>query len=128
MKAISFQLDQLFINLISNSLKYSKEDVQPQINIYTEDIFDNVYCGDKLILDEEYYKIVIKDNGIGFKQEYADKIFILFQRLETNPKYAGTGLGLAICKRIVDNHNGYIKVESEPSVGTAFAIFIPKKG
>lgn len=128
MKAISFQLDQLFINLISNSLKYSKEDVQPQINIYTEDIFDNVYCGDKLILDEEYYKIVIKDNGIGFKQEYADKIFILFQRLETNPKYSGTGLGLAICKRIVDNHNGYIKVESEPSVGTAFAIFIPKKG
>jgi signal transduction histidine kinase/CHASE3 domain sensor protein len=127
MKAISFQLDQLFINLISNSLKYSKDDVRPQINIYTEDIFDNVYCGDKLILDEEYYKIVIKDNGIGFKQEYADKIFVLFQRLETNPKYSGTGLGLAICKRIVDNHSGYIKVRSEPSIGTEFIIFIPKK-
>ncbi|MDG2431961.1 ATP-binding protein [Flavobacterium sp.] len=127
MKAISFQLDQLFINLISNSLKYSKDDVAPLINIYTKDIFENVYCGDKLILDEEYHKIVLKDNGIGFKQEYADKIFILFQRLEKDPKYSGTGLGLAICKRIVDNHGGYIKVESEPNVGTEFTIFIPKK-
>ena len=126
MKAISFQLDQLFINLISNSLKYSKDDVVPKINIFTEDIFENVYFGDKLILDEEYHKIVIKDNGIGFKQEYADKIFILFQRLETDPKYTGTGLGLAICKRIIDNHNGFIKAESEPNVGTTFSIFMPK--
>lgn len=127
MKAISFQLDQLFINLISNSLKYSKDDVEPQITIYTEDIPTNVFCGDKLILDEEFHKIVIKDNGIGFKQEYADKIFVLFQRLETNPKYSGTGLGLAICKRIVDNHGGYISVVSEPNVGTEFTIYIPKK-
>ncbi|MBC5842473.1 CHASE3 domain-containing protein [Flavobacterium sp. F-380] len=126
MKAISFQLDQLFINLISNALKYSKDDVVPQINIFTEDIFENVYFGDKLILDEDYHKIVIKDNGIGFKQEYADKIFILFQRLETDPKYTGTGLGLAICKRIIDNHNGFIKAESEPNVGTTFSIFMPK--
>jgi CHASE3 domain sensor protein/two-component sensor histidine kinase len=126
MKAISFQLDQLFINLISNSLKYSKDDVNPQIHIYTEDIFGDVYFGDKLILNEDFHKIVIKDNGIGFKQEYADKVFILFQRLETDPKYAGTGLGLAICKRIVDNHNGYIKAESEPNVGTTFTIYIPK--
>jgi signal transduction histidine kinase/CHASE3 domain sensor protein len=127
MKAISFQLDQLFINLISNALKYSKDNVAPQIHIYTEDIFENVFCGDKLILDEEFHKIVVKDNGIGFKQEYADKIFILFQRLEKDPKYSGTGLGLAICKRIVDNHSGYITVESEPNVGTEFNIFIPKK-
>ena len=116
----------MFINLISNSLKYSKDDVNPQIHIYTEDIFDDVYCAEKLILNEEFHKIVIKDNGIGFKQEYADKIFILFQRLETDPKYAGTGLGLAICKRIVDNHSGYIKAESEPNVGTTFTIYIPK--
>jgi signal transduction histidine kinase len=58
MKAISFQLDQLFINLISNSLKYSNDKVAPQINIYTEDIFENVFCGDKLILDEDFHKIV----------------------------------------------------------------------
>ena len=127
LKVISFQFDQLFINLISNSLKYSKDDVAPEINIYTEDIFENVFCGDKLILDEEYHKIVIKDNGIGFKQEYADKVFILFQRLEKDPKYSGTGLGLAICKRIIDNHGGCITVDSEPNVGTQFSIFIPKK-
>lgn len=126
-RAISFQFDQLFINLISNSLKYSKDDVAPQINIYTEPIAENVFCNDKLILDDEYHKIVIKDNGIGFKQEYAEKVFVLFQRLETSPKYSGTGLGLAICKRIVDNHSGYIKVDSEPNVGTSFSIYIPKK-
>jgi signal transduction histidine kinase len=81
MKAISFQLDQLFINLISNSLKYSKDDVN---QIHTLRIFfGDVYFWDKLILNEDF-KIVIKDNGIGFKQEYADKVFILFQRLETD--------------------------------------------
>ena len=70
---------------------------------------------------------MVKDNGIGFKQEYSDKIFVLFQRLETSSKYSGTGLGLAICKRIVDNHDGFIKVKSEPNLGSEFSIFIPKK-
>jgi signal transduction histidine kinase len=84
MKAISFQLDQLFINLISNSLKYSKDDVNLKFIFTLRIFFGDVYFEDKLILNEDFHKIVIKDNGIGFKQEYADKVFILFQRLETD--------------------------------------------
>lgn len=126
-KVISFQIQQLFINLISNSLKYSQEDVAPQISIFSEKIDKNEVFDNEIITDQDYYKIVVKDNGIGFKQEYAEKVFVLFQRLETGSKYSGTGLGLAICKRIVDNHDGFIKVISEPNVGSTFSIFLPKK-
>lgn len=126
-KVISFQMEQLFINLISNSLKYSQEDVTPEISIFTEKIDKNEVFDNEIITDENYYKIVIKDNGIGFKQEYAEKVFVLFQRLETGSQYSGTGLGLAICKRIVDNHNGFIKVVSEPNIGSRFSVFLPKK-
>jgi len=123
---VSFQIEQLLVNLIVNALKYSKDDIPPEISINREDIGpDEVFEG-KLILDHDYYKIVIKDNGIGFKQEYAEKIFVLFQRLETDSKYSGTGVGLAICKKIVDSHKGYIKAQSEPNIGTTFSIFLPK--
>lgn len=127
LKVISFQMEQLFINLISNSLKYSKDDQIPEISIFSEPIGENEVYNNEMISNEEYCKIVVKDNGIGFKQEYSDKIFVLFQRLETSSKYSGTGLGLAICKRIVDNHDGFIKVISEPNLGSEFSIFIPKK-
>ncbi|MBC5839415.1 ATP-binding protein [Flavobacterium muglaense] len=126
-KVISFQIEQLFINLISNSLKYCKENVAAQISIFSEEIEEHEIRDNEKVSNDNFYKIVIKDNGIGFKQEYADKIFILFQRLETGAQYSGTGLGLAICKRIVENHNGFIQVTSEPNVGSEFSIFIPKK-
>lgn len=126
-KVISFQIEQLFINLITNSLKYRQEDVAPKISVFLKNIEKNEIHDNEMISDDNYYKIVVKDNGIGFKQEYAEKIFVLFQRLETGSKYSGTGLGLAICKRIVDNHDGFIKVVSEPNVGSEFSVFIPKK-
>lgn len=125
-KAIPFQLKQLFINLVSNSLKYSQEDNIPQINITSEVITEEEVSEYKIINKEDYYKIVVEDNGIGFKQEYAEKIFLLFKRLETDPKYSGTGLGLAICNRIVENHKGFIKVKSKPNRGSKFYIFLPK--
>lgn len=124
--AIPFQIKQLFINLISNALKYSKEDVQPQISIATKKITEKDVLNNKTINKEDYYKIVITDNGIGFKQEYAEKIFLLFKRLETDAKYSGTGLGLAICNRIVDNHKGFIKAKGKTNVGSKFSIFFPK--
>ena len=126
LKAIPFQLKQLFINLVSNSLKYSKDDVIPQISITSDKITQEEMLENRIANENDYYKIVITDNGIGFKQEFAEKIFLLFKRLETDPKYAGTGLGLAICSRIVDNHKGFIKVKSEPNAGAKFSIFLPK--
>lgn len=125
-KAIPFQIEQLFINLITNSLKYSKDDVAPQISITGAKIADDEMVQGKAISDKQFYKVVVCDNGIGFKQEYADKVFVLFQRLETDAKYAGTGLGLAICKKIVENHNGYITVKSKPNKGTEFVVYFPK--
>jgi signal transduction histidine kinase/CHASE3 domain sensor protein len=123
---IPFQMEQLFVNLISNSLKYSKEDVPPVISITSEKISANEMFNGEAINEKAYHKIVVADNGIGFRQEYADKIFLLFKRLETDSKYTGTGLGLAICKRIIDNHDGFIKVKAKPDEGAKFSIFIPK--
>jgi hypothetical protein len=125
-KVIPFQIKQLFINLITNSLKYSKEDSAPKISISAKKVTDKEMQDYKITNKKDYYKIVISDNGIGFKQEYSDKIFLLFKRLETDPKYAGTGLGLAICSRIVENHKGFIKVKAKPNEGAKFYVFIPK--
>ncbi|WP_165830388.1 ATP-binding protein [Flavobacterium aquariorum] len=123
---IGFQMEQLFVNLISNSLKYSKENIPPKISIKSEKISGKEMYNSKIISNTDYHKIVVSDNGIGFKQEYADKVFQLFKRLETDSKYTGTGIGLAICKKIMENHNGFIKVKSRPSVGTKFSLFFPK--
>jgi len=125
-QAIPFQLEQLFINLISNSIKYCSEDKNPKISIFTEKITIKDDDAEFLISDNKYHKIVVSDNGIGFKQEYAERIFMLFQRLETDTKYSGTGIGLAICKKIIENHNGFIKAESKPGQGTKFKIYLPK--
>lgn len=124
--AIPFQIEQLFINLITNSLKYSKDNVAPQIQISAVKIEATEFDGSVELSDKNYFKLLVSDNGIGFKQEYADRIFMLFQRLETDSKYSGTGLGLAICKKIIENHRGYIKATSTPNVGTTFSIYLPK--
>jgi signal transduction histidine kinase len=100
------QLPQLFQNLLSNALKYSKADVAPVLQIESR-------------RDNNQWVISVRDNGIGFKQEYEQHIFGLFKRLHRN-EYAGTGLGLAICKRIVERLGGRIWAESQPGVGSTF--------
>jgi PAS domain S-box-containing protein len=112
------QLQQLFQNLISNALKYSKSDVPPEIYITAEpaEKFGRLYN-----------EIQVKDNGIGFEPEYADKIFQMFTRLHGRSEYAGTGVGLSIVKKVVENHNGFINVESEPDKGSTFKIYLPVK-
>ena len=72
-----------------------------------------------------YVALAFKDNGIGFEQQYAEQIFIIFQRLNNQKAYGGTGIGLALCKKIVENHHGMIKVDSEPGIGTSFYIYLP---
>lgn len=110
------QLQQLFQNLISNALKYSKEDVPPVIDITAGVATEN---------NRLYHLIAIKDNGIGFEQQYADKIFKMFARLHGKNEYSGTGVGLSIVKKVVENHHGQIKVESAPEQGSTFSVLLP---
>lgn len=115
-KGYERQLQQLFQNLVSNSLKYSKEDVPPEINISAEtDIAD----------DKLYHVIKVADNGIGFEMEYDEKIFQMFSRLHGKHEYSGTGVGLAIVKKVIENHAGLIHVESVPGEGSVFSIYLP---
>lgn len=124
--AIPFQIHQLFVNLVTNSLKYTKAEVAPIIKIYAGKINAGETLNGVEITDKKYYKIIISDNGIGFKQEFSEKIFALFKRLETESSYTGTGLGLAICKKVVENHNGFIKAKGTPNKGATFTIYLPK--
>lgn len=127
LNAVPFQLQQLFTNLINNSLKYSKEDTAPEIKINVNQVTAEKEAILKIDTKDKYYKITFEDNGIGFEQEYAEKIFILFSRLHGKTDYAGTGIGLAICKKIVENHKGFIFAEGKPNEGAVFSIYLPKE-
>ena len=122
--AIAFQFRQLIYNLLSNSLKFSRPGIAPQIIIDYELIQRTEY-NKSVTQEKEYHLITFKDNGIGFDSRYKEKIFQLFQRLETRELQPGTGIGLAIVMKIVDNHKGHIFAESEPDKGTVFKIYIP---
>ena len=123
-KGIPLQMNQLFLNLLSNALKFSER--PPVIKIDASVVHRNEFAPAPLLNDKtRYLKICIADNGIGFDQEYADKIFTIFQRLHPREKYAGTGIGLALCKKIVENHGGHIAVESKPGEGSTFFIYLP---
>lgn len=122
---ISFQLSQLFVNLISNSIKFAKEGVPPIIDITNKVINGTELASESLYPNQNYVEITIKDNGIGFSQEYASKIFEVFQRLHAKGTYDGTGIGLAICKKIVDKHHGLIIAKSDPNEGATFVITLP---
>ena len=124
-QGIQFQLEQLFINLISNSLKYSKADEAPVISITSKKVKASKSPQLNDNSKKEYINIIFTDNGLGFEQEYAEKIFLLFNRLHGKKEYAGTGVGLAICKKIVENHKGYIFAKGEPNVGATFEIYLP---
>nr|WP_321222631.1 CHASE3 domain-containing protein [uncultured Psychroserpens sp.] len=124
---IPFQIKQLFINLLGNALKYSKEDVTPHINITYEKVAAKKDVNLHYMPENFYHKISIKDNGIGFEQEYAKKIFTLFNRLHSRDEYSGTGIGLSICKKIMDNHNGLIIAHGKPNEGSTFTVYIPEQ-
>jgi|GEM_PF-5524730 len=121
---LSFQLNQLFTNLISNAVKYSKGN-EVLVNINCEKIKGQIVEGGTLNKNKEYYEITVKDNGIGFEPEYKERIFEIFQRLHTKGEYTGTGIGLAICKKIAQNHGGNIIATSIPNQGSAFHTYLP---
>ena len=124
--AVQIQIYQLLVNLIGNALKYSKPDLPPVIRISASSIdgIDLKFSGARS--DLKYWKISIEDNGIGFEQQYDNKIFELFQRLHPKSDYFGTGIGLAICKKIMNNHHGFITAVGKPGEGAIFNIFLPE--
>lgn len=124
-KGIPFQLHQLFENIIGNAIKYSKPAEISFIEIKSETVSGKVVPHEGVELNILYNRITITDNGIGFEQQYADKIFQIFQRLHRKEDYVGTGIGLAICKKIVQNHRGFIEASGVPNVGATFTIYLP---
>ncbi len=108
------KLKQLFQNLIGNSLKFSKTTMRPKIEIHATE-------------KSKRWHFMIKDNGIGINKEFYDRIFLLFQRLHSQDKIEGTGIGLALCKKITEQHQGQIWVESREGIGTTFHFTISKK-
>jgi signal transduction histidine kinase len=135
-QAIPSQMGQLFQNLISNSIKFRKRDVTPSIKL-TSEIINGQQLAARLegknILSqslshgwerEQFVVLQLTDNGVGFDNNYAEKIFEIFQRLH-GKSVSGTGIGLAICKKIVDNHHGYIEAEGKPDEGARFTIVLP---
>lgn len=113
-EADEIQIYRLFENLISNSIKYQEKGSQPIINISSKH-------------DRKYNSISITDNGIGFKQEYAERIFQQFQRLHGKSEYEGTGIGLAIVKKIIERHQGKIAAQSKLGKGSTFTVSLPQK-
>lgn len=123
-KGIPLQLHQLFSNLISNSLKFSES--KPQITITGKMLTPKeVKAYARLKKNNKYVQLVFKDNGVGFEQQYAEQIFIIFQRLNNLKTYSGTGIGLALCKKIIDHHDGIITAESEIGQGATFNVILP---
>ena len=121
------QLEQLFHNLVSNALKYSKPGVAPVVKITSRTVNSDEITGPVQPEDQQrmFHLIEVSDNGIGFDQQYAEKIFNIFTRLHGNTEYSGTGVGLAIVKKVVENHGGYIAAESEPGKGATFRVWLP---
>jgi signal transduction histidine kinase len=118
------QLEQLFSNLVSNALKFTGSD--PVIQIQSK------FVGPEQVINppdhlpkERYVEILVADNGIGFEPKYVNLIFTMFQRLQDAQDYTGTGIGLALCKKIVENHRGFITATSEPGKGANFYVYFP---
>ncbi|WP_217995012.1 sensor histidine kinase [Methylogaea oryzae] len=105
------QLTQLLQNLIGNAIKF-RGDAAPRVQL-------------TVTPEEKAWRFEVRDNGIGLAPEFAERIFVIFQRLHTKEQYPGTGIGLAICKKIVERHGGRIWVESEPGQGAAFCFTLP---
>lgn len=123
---VKFQFLQVFLNLFTNAIKYQRPGIPPVIDIEYHPVYSKDLTINTHLSDQKFICISVSDNGIGFQQEYADRIFDLFIRLHHRNEYSGTGIGLATCKKIIQNHNGIIKAGSIPGKGSIFYIYLPE--
>jgi signal transduction histidine kinase len=123
--AIPFQINQLLTNLIGNAIKYTRDSANPAIDITREKLPGTEIPIEGRDSNLNYWRINIRDNGIGFDQIYENQIFELFQRLHSRQEYAGTGIGLAICKKIMRNHKGFIAATGQEGTGAVFSVYFP---
>jgi light-regulated signal transduction histidine kinase (bacteriophytochrome) len=126
-EADPLQMRQLLQNLIGNGLKFHIKDQIPVVKVYSETINKPHRVLRGKFPNQDFCKVVVEDNGIGFDDKYSDRIFAVFQRLHGRSEYEGTGVGLAICRKIVERHGGTITAESAPGKGAKFIFTIPLK-
>jgi PAS domain S-box-containing protein len=121
------QIRQLFQNLLSNAIKFSRKDIPPEVRINSNLLIgmDSGFDVPEKQKKKLFQLITVSDNGIGFEQQYAEKIFKVFQRLHGLSEYKGTGVGLSIVQKVVENHQGYVKAESDLGSGATFKILLP---
>jgi signal transduction histidine kinase len=122
----SESLKKVFKNLIDNSIKFQPKGQDAQIRIESQLLSEEEKIKLHLPVDLPYYKITFADNGIGFEQENANKVFKPFQRLNGKSEYAGNGLGLAICKKIIDMHKGLLYANGNLNTGCLFVLILPQ--
>lgn len=124
--AIPMQMRQLFTNLFTNAIKFKKIDQPPSIRISCKTLSEAEIETFHMPPGNNYFQILVHDEGIGFEQEFGERIFQIFQRLHGKAEYPGSGIGLAICKKIAENHRGQIHAQSELGKGASFVIILPE--
>jgi len=126
-QAYPTQIRQLFSNLLNNAIKFRKPDHPPVIKISCSKAEQSEYPELSFVSGLRYIRLQFKDNGIGFEPEFSERIFMIFQRLNGKSEFAGSGIGLSICKKIVENHHGFIFATGVPDHGATFTVLLPEK-
>jgi light-regulated signal transduction histidine kinase (bacteriophytochrome) len=127
-EAIPLQMQQIFYNLVNNGLKFTRDNVPPEITISSRMLDQEEKLSDpRLNIEKEYLELKFQDNGIGFSNQYASQIFGLFKRLHSKDTYKGSGIGLALCQRVAENHHGFIYAKGDPGKGACFFVILPVK-
>lgn len=125
--AIPSQIRQVIQNLISNALKFAKQDMPLKMQISSRLVPASSIKPGAAATATNFHQVIFKDNGIGFDPKYADEIFVVFKRLHSYHEFEGTGIGLSICKKIIEKHNGYITADGKQGEGATFTISLPER-